>query len=70
MLRPTPSWKDWYVDSTMIGNNGRVLTHITQAIDQRSVCYCYGGTCTPGCYGKKVEKRVCYCYGGFCTPGC
>ncbi|KAH8726883.1 hypothetical protein GQ44DRAFT_770812 [Phaeosphaeriaceae sp. PMI808] len=21
-------------------------------VDKRQVCYCYGGTCTPGCYGK------------------
>ncbi|OAL05649.1 hypothetical protein IQ06DRAFT_342910 [Phaeosphaeriaceae sp. SRC1lsM3a] len=39
-------------------------------IDKRQVCYCYGGTCTPGCYDKKEKRQVCYCYGGFCTPGC
>ncbi|KAH7397450.1 hypothetical protein BKA66DRAFT_242043 [Pyrenochaeta sp. MPI-SDFR-AT-0127] len=39
-------------------------------IDKRQVCYCYGGTCTPGCYGKKEKRQVCYCYGGVCTPGC
>ncbi|KAH3939357.1 hypothetical protein HBH98_239290 [Parastagonospora nodorum] len=39
------------------------------AIDKRQVCYCYGGTCTPGCH-EKVKRQVCYCYGGVCTPGC